>query len=428
MEGADEGTTTVAEAPSGRDLLADRSVTTFLSAATISSLAAFLQAAALAKQVYDITDSELALGLLGLAEFLPAALLVAVTGSVADRFDRRKVAALGLLGEGVCSALLARYALSSPTSAVPIFGLAILFGASRSFVNPAVRSLPPLIGPAGGLPRFIAFYSVTWQFGLIVGPASSGFLYDVDAAVPYVVAVALFGVAAAAMVSLRLVRPQRRTPAEERPSWHHAMEGLRFVRGNPVLLGAIALDLFAVLFGGAYALLPAIAQERLGVGNVAYGWLRAAPGFGAVAVTVLLAWRPVRRHVGRVLLVSVGVFGLATILFGLTTSYAVAFGALVVLAGADAISVFIRATIVPLATPDEMRGRVMAVENVFIGASNELGAFESGVTAHLVGVAPAVVLGGVLTCAVVGLWWTKFTELRDIDRFSDLEMVAAAGG
>lgn len=414
----------MAGAPSGRELLADRSVTTFLSAATVSSLAAFLQAAALAKQVYDITGSALALGLLGLAEFLPAALLVPVTGSVADRFDRRRVAALGLLGEGVCSALLAWYALTDPTSVVPIFGLAIGFGACRGFVNPAVRSLPPLIGPAGGLPRFIAFYSVTWQLGLIVGPASSGFLYEFDVAAPYVAAMAMFAVGAFAMVSLRLERPQRRTPAEERPSFHHAMEGLRFVRANPVLLGAIALDLFAVLFGGAFALLPAIAEERLGVGNVAYGWLRAAPGFGAVLVTLLLAWRPVRRHVGRVLLVAVGVFGLATIAFGLTTSYVVAFGSLIVLAGADAVSVFIRATVVPLATPDEMRGRVMAVENVFIGASNELGAFESGVTAHLLGVAPAVVLGGVLTCVVVGVWWVRFTELRDIDRFSDLEPVA----
>lgn len=406
--------------PSGREVLADRTVRSFLVAATVASLGSMLQAAALAKQLYDITDSELALGLLGLAEFLPAALLVAVTGSVADRFDRRKVAAIGLVGEGICSALLAWYALGDPTSAIPIYGLALAFGASRAFVSPSVRSIPPLIGPAGGLPRLVALYSVTWQFGLIVGPASSGFLYDVDAAVPYLVAVTMFVTASAAVLSLRLSRPQHRTPASERPSFHHAMEGLRFVRGNPVLLGAIALDLFAVLFGGAVALLPAIAEDRLGVGNVAYGWLRAAPGIGAVFVTLLLAVRPVQRRVGRVLLVSVGVFGVATIVFGLTTSYAVAFGALLVLSGVDAISVFIRATIVPLATPDEMRGRVMAVENVFIGASNELGAFESGVTAHLLGVAPAVVLGGVLTCVVVGIWWTRFTELRDIDRFQDL--------
>ena len=195
-----------------------------------------------------------------------------------------------------------------------------------------------------------------------------------------------------------------RTPAEERPTLHHAMEGLRFIRSRPVLLGAIALDMFAVLFGGAVALLPAIAEDRLDVGSVGYGWLRAAPGVGAVIVTAVLAIRPVRRHVGRTLFVAVAVFGVATIVLGITGNFAVAFVALLVLAGADAVSVFIRATIVPLATPDRMRGRVMAVENVFIGASNELGAFESGVAGAVLGVGPAVWVGGVLTLGVVGVW------------------------
>lgn len=407
--------------PTGRSVLTDRSVRSYLVAASVASLGSFLQATALAKQVYDVTGSALALGLLGLAEFLPAALLVPITGSVADRFDRRRVAAIGLAGEAACSAALAAYAWSEPTSSLPLFALAFVFGSFRAFVSPAIRSLPPLVGPAGGLPRVVALGSVTWQAGMIVGPASSGFLYDAGAALPYLSAMALFGIAAAAVSALHLTRSQQKTPAEQRPSLRHAMEGLRLVRHNRVLLGAIALDLFAVLFGGAYALLPAIADERLGVGNIGYGWLRAAPGFGAILVTLVLAVRPVRRAVGRVLLVVVAIFGVATIAFGLTTSYLVAFISLVVLAGADAVSVFIRATIVPLATPDAMRGRVTAVENVFIGASNELGAFESGVAAHLLGVAPAVVLGGVLTCAIVGLWWVRFPELRDIDRFADLE-------
>lgn len=407
--------------PSGRSVLADRSVRFYLVAASVSSLGSFLQATALAKQVYDVTGSALALGLLGLAEFLPAALLVPITGSVADRFDRRKVAAIGLAGEAACSAALAAYAWSEPTSALPLFGLALAFGSFRAFVSPAIRSLPPLVGPAGGLPRVVALGSLTWQAGMIVGPATSGFLYDAAAALPYLCSMALFVVAGGALSSLRLSRAQERTPAEQRPSLHHAMEGLRLIRRDRVLFGAIALDLFAVLFGGAYALLPAIADDRLGVGNIGYGWLRAAPGFGAFLITLLLAVRPVRRSVGRVLLGVVAVFGVATVALGLTTSYVIAFVALVVLAGADAVSVFIRATIVPLATPDAMRGRVSAVENVFIGASNELGAFESGVAAHLLGVAPAVVLGGVLTCGVVGLWWLRFPELRDIDRFSDLD-------
>jgi MFS family permease len=407
-------------APSGRELIADRSVVTFLLTATASTVATTLQAAALGKQLYDITDSELALGLLGLVEFLPALVLLPLTGSAADRFDRRRVAAIAASVEVLTSVLFCLYAAGDPTSAVPIFAIAAVFGTARAFAAPSFRSLPPLIAPDRGLPRLMALYSGTWQFGLIVGPASSGFLYDIDPTVPYLVAAACFGVAAMMVNTLSMRREQERTPADERPSLHHALEGLRFIRGQPVLLGAIALDMFAVLFGGAVALLPAIAEDRLGVGNVGYGWLRAAPGIGAVVVTAMLAMRPVSRRVGRTLLAAVAVFGAATVVLGLTRSYVVAFVALVVLAGADSVSVFIRATLVPLATPDHMRGRVMAVENVFIGASNELGAFESGVAGALLGVGPAVTLGGVLTLGVVGTWWFVFPPLRDIDRFEDV--------
>lgn len=380
------------------------------------------------KQMFDITGRELDLGLIGLVEFLPAMLLVPITGSVADRFDRRRVGAFGLAGEVSTSIALCWYASTDPTRAWPIFVLAALFGVSRAFAAPAVRALPPLIGPPGSLPRIIAFYSGTWQFGTIVGPASSGLLYDVEPWLPYAVAGALFAIATGNIVVLRVVRAQVRTPEDQRPSLGHALEGLRFVRTNPVLLGAVALDLFAVLFGGAVALLPSIAEKRLGVGNVAYGWLRAAPGIGAVLVTALLAVRPVCRRIGRVLLVAVFVFGVATIVFGLTRSYVVAFGALMILAGADSVSVYIRATLVPLATPDRMRGRVNAVENVFIGASNELGAFESGVTAAMFGVAPAVVLGGVLTITVVALSWRLFPDLRRIDTFDEVDPERILGG
>ncbi len=412
----------VAVTPSGRQLLRDRSVSTFLTAATVMTVATTMQAAALGKQIFDITGSTLALGLLGLVEFLPALVLLPLTGSAADRFDRRHVAAIALGVEVVTSALYCLYAATDPTSAVPIFAIAALFGTARAFAAPAYRALPPLIAPEHGLPRLIAFYSGTWQFGLIVGPAASGFLYDIDPMVPYFVAAVCYAVAAVVATTLRLRRTQDRTSPDQRPSLHHALEGLRFIRSQPVLLGAIALDMFAVLFGGAVALLPAIAEDRLGVGNVGYGWLRAAPGIGAVLVTASLAVRPVGRHVGRTLLVAVAVFGIATIVLGITRSYTVAFVALLVLAGADAVSVFIRATIVPLATPDHMRGRVMAVENVFIGASNELGAFESGVAATLLGVGPAVVLGGAVTLGVVGTWTVAFPTLRDIDRFQDIDV------
>jgi len=396
-------------------------VSTFLIAGTAQTVATMMQEAALGEQIFHITDSTLALGLLGLFEFLPALILLPLTGSVADRFDRRRVAAIAMGAEVLTSLLYFAYAATTPTSAIPIFAIALLFGTARAFAAPAFRALPPLIAPELGLPRLIAFYSATWQIGLIVGPAASGFLYAIDPTVPYLTAAVAFAVAALIATTMTLRRPQLRTPKSERPSFAHAMDGLRFIRRRQVLLGAITLDMFAVLFGGAVALLPAIAEDRLGVGSVGYGWLRAAPGIGAVIVTALLAVRPVRRRVGTTLLIAVTVFGVATVALGLTHSYVVAFVALLILAGADAVSVFIRATIVPLATPDEMRGRVMAVENVFIGASNELGAFESGVAGALLGVGPAVWLGGLLTIGVVGVTSVVFPDLRSIDRFEDLE-------
>jgi MFS family permease len=407
-------------APTGRELIADRAVLSFLVASTASSVGTFLQAAALGKQLFDITDSAFALGVLGLVEFLPALVLLPLTGSIADRFDRRRVAGVGFTVEVLTSVVFCLYAASNPTSGIPLFLIVSVFGIARAFVSPAVRALPPLVAPAGGLPRLIALYTATWQFGMIVGPASSGFLYDIDPTVPYIAAAGCFLVSAVSLATATLRRPQQRTPAEQRPTLHHALEGLRFIRRQPVLLGAISLDLFAVLFGGAVALLPAIAEDRLGVGNVGYGWLRAAPGIGAVVLTVCLAIRPVRRHVGIKLFVAVGLFGAATVVFGLTHSYAVVFVSLLVLSGADAVSVFIRATLVPLVTVDRMRGRVAAVELVFIGASNELGAFESGVAAAFIGVGPAVVLGGLLTLGVVAVWPALFPALRRIDRFEDV--------
>jgi hypothetical protein len=205
-----------------------------------------------------------------------------------------------------------------------------------------------------------------------------------------------------------------------RAALRQAREGLSFVRRSPILLGAISLDLFAVLFGGAVALLPAIAEDRLGVGAVGLGWLRAAAGIGAGLTALAMAWHPISRHVGRTLLIVVGMFGLGTIVLGLTQDYLTAFLALAVLGASDSVSVFIRLTLVPLATPESMRGRVLAVENVFIGASNELGAFESGVAAHLVGLVGAVVLGGAATLVVVMLWWARFPSLRNVDRFDEV--------
>jgi predicted MFS family arabinose efflux permease len=239
--------------------------------------------------------------------------------------------------------------------------------------------------------------------------------------VAYAVSSSLVLVGLGCLLAIRFVRPQEPVAADERPTLRSAFEGLAFVRRTPILLAAISLDLFAVLFGGAVALLPAIAEERLGASDQAYGLLRAAPGIGAAAMALLLAVKPIRRRVGPWLFTAVGVFGLGTMVLGATRTYAVAFAALVMLSAADMISVFIRSSLVPLVTPDDKRGRVLAVENVFIGASNELGAFESGVVAHLVGTPATVIGGGVGTLIVVLTWAALFPQLRRVDRFEDLE-------
>lgn len=432
-------------APTGRW---DRSVTALLLSVFCASSAAFAGVTALGIQVFDLTGREIDLGILGLLEFLPAFVLVLVTGSVADRFDRRKVTAAGALAEAAVALVLAWYATTDPTKVAPIFVLVLAFGTARAFVAPTSRSLPADLMAPEDLPWLVARHSATWQLAIIFGPVLGGTLYAVDVALPYL-AMAILLVTAAVSVSLVRLRPGahhgvseaaevpettlRGAPVvdeavdgaaidaleapAERGGMHEALEGLRFIRQTPVLLGAISLDLFAVLFGGAIALLPAIAENRLGVGAIGLGWLRAAGGIGAGAVTIYLARRPLTRRVGRTLLVVVALFGLGTIVLGVTTHYAVAFVAMLLLSGADAVSVFIRATLVPLVTPREKRGRVLAVENVFIGGSNELGAFESGVAGQFLGAAGAVVLGGIATVLIAAGWWLWFPALRDVDRF-----------
>jgi MFS family permease len=396
-----------------------RSIVVLLTSVFATTAAMALLDTVLGKLVFDITGSELALGLLGLAEFAPAALLVFVTGPVADRVDRRRLAASAQGVEALVIVGIACYVSTRPTSTLPIFLLVIAYGTARAFVTPATRSLPADTVSGERLPWLTARQAATWQGALVFGPVLGGFLYVVAPWVPFATAAVLVVVAAALVLFVR-VRPfERPAPVDDadREDLHQAVEGLRFVRSQPVLLGAISLDLFAVLFGGAVALLPAIAEDRLGVGAIGLGWLRAATGIGAGAVALFLTVRPVSRRIGRVLLAVVGLFGIGTIVLGLTTSFVVAFVALLVLSGADAVSVFIRSTLVPLLTPADKRGRVLAVEAVFIGASNELGAFESGVVGQLLGPATAVVLGGVGTLAVAALWWSRFPALRDVDRF-----------
>lgn len=408
-------------AMSAREAVSAPGVRPLLLSNFVLTTGVLLQAATLGKHVYDITDSELSIGLLGLSEFMPAVLLVLVTGTIADRRNRKNVSLTAQGGEMISSLLLMAYALTNPTSASPIFIIAFFFGVARAFLGPALRPIAAMIAPTGGLPRVIALNSAVWTGAAIIGPAISGFLYAVDPAFAYATAAALIG---GGIIALSFVTmPEVVAPTEpiQRPTFRDAVEGLFFIRRTPVLLAAISLDLFAVLFGGAVALLPVIAEEQLGVGDIAYGWLRAAGGIGAAIMAVILAFRPIRRNVGRILLIAVALFGIATIVLGTTNLFWVAFLAVLVANAADMVSVFIRSSLVPLVTPDDKRGRVSAVENVFIGASNELGAFESGAVSSLVGTPATVIGGGVATMGIAAIWWIAFPSLRNINRFEDLE-------
>jgi MFS family permease len=413
-------------------------VLALLGASLTTAMANLAQTTVLGLLVYDLTRSELDLGLLGLAEFAPALLLMLVAGAAADRFDRRRVTACGAIANAVVALALAWY-VHSPRglSVTPIFVLVLAFGSGQAFASPALRSLPAAMVSNDGVPWLVARRSVASQSATVIGPVLGGLLYGAGAWVPLVAAAVLSGTGAALVMAIRVPDRAARQlsagglspvgddhvdhvledgiPASGR-GLQEALEGLRFVRAQPIVLGAISLDLFAVLFGGAVTLLPAIAV-RLHVGAFGLGWLRAAGGLGAGAMTLVISFRPVRRRVGRVLLGAVAVFGVWTIVLGVTRSFALAFVAMFGLSAADAISVFIRSTLVPLATRPEMRGRVLAVENVFIGASNELGGFESGAVGQLLGTTGSVVLGGIGTLVVALLWGVLFVPLRRVDRF-----------
>ncbi len=404
-----------------------RDVRVLIAALFASSFASRSQLVALGLLVFNLTGSELYLGLLGLAEFLPLFILAPFSGVAADRFDRRVVYGIGLAVELVVTGLLFALSRTADPSVIQIFVLVVVFGTARAFVAPASRALPIDLAPVGTVERVVAVRSVSFQSAGILGPFLVGLLFAIDRSWPFLVALGGFAVALAflSLVGPSEVKQLDSASGGPRQIIADAVDGLRFTRRQPVLFGAISLDLFAVLFGGAVALLPAIGEKRLGVDEAAVGFMYSAIAAGALVTATLLSIKPIRRRVGPILFATVTVFGLATIVLGLTSSYVVAVGALVVLSAADAVSVFIRATLVPLASPEEMRGRVLAVENVFIGGSNELGALESGLTAALFGLAPAVVVGGVATVAVAVIWATFFPDLRQVDRFTDVAPVPA---
>ena len=397
----------------------------FWFARSAATFATQIQSTALGWQVYDaaraagqnVEDAAFLLGLIGLAQFLPLLALSLIGGNVADRHDRRRIVLACVAAEAVVALLLALTpGLAYDTQVVAIIAAAIAIGAINAFLPAASSSLVPALVPAAVLPQAIAVNSLSWQTGSIAGPALGGLLYGLGAPVAYGAAAALLGLSAALVA--RIEAPHVRREGQAR-TVAMIMEGLRYVRSNPIVLGAISLDLAVVFLAGATALLPVYARDILHAGPEALGLLRAAPAIGAAAVAALLAVRPITRHVGVWMFGAVFVFGLATIGFGLSTVIWLSVAMLAIAGAADAISVYVRVSLIQLATPDAMRGRVSAVSFIFISASNELGEFESGVAAWLVGPVAAVVLGGVGALAVSGLWMRLFPPLARADRFPE---------
>ena len=394
-------------------LLRQRDFALFCSARFLSGAAVQMVTVAVGWLIYDLTHSALALGFVGLAAFLPAVALALVTGHVADRVDRRLVLAVAYALHGsVAAGLLACTAFGD--AAVPfIYALIVLAGVAQAFARPTSQAMLPGLVTKAEFPRAIALSSSTWQSATILGPSLGGLLYGLGPAIVFGTA-CLALLAASAGAGAIASRPPAGEPRAA--SWTSLVAGIAFIRQRPVVLGAISLDLFAVLLGGATALLPIYAQTILGTGPLGLGLLRSMPGLGAVAMSLVLATWPLTRRAGPKLFAAIAVFGLATIGFGLSRSVPLSMAFLFVAGAADTISVLVRLSLVQSETPDEMRGRVAAVSTVFVGASNELGEFESGLLAAWLGAVPAVVLGGFGTIAVAALWSRLFPTLARRNR------------
>jgi MFS family permease len=388
----------------------------FLSARGLSSMAIRIQAVAVGWQVYEATHLALDLGLVSLALFLPFIVLVLPAGHVADNVDRRYVAA-GCVGlQMLCALAFLWLSWHGFSSVWPVCVVMAFFGASRAFYIPVMQALVPNLVDSTELNRAVTLNATITQIALVVGPALGGVLYLLGPVALYWIVASIF--AATVLMLLTLRRGAPLTREREPASWSTLLSGLHFVRSKPVILGAMSLDLFAVLFGGATALLPIYASDILHVGPEGLGLLRAAPGIGASLCAFWLTANPITRHVGRWMLYAVGFYGAATLVFGLATHFIIALVALFASGAADMVNVYIRNMLIQLETPDAIRGRVNAVSAVFIGASNELGEFESGLLASWVGAVRSVVIGGVLTLSITAYWSKLFPELRKMDRFS----------
>lgn len=393
-------------------LLAHRAFLFFLLSRSLSRFSSQIAAVAIGWQIYDLTGSAFDLGMVGLVQFLPTALLVFVAGHAADRFERKRVVQLCQLVEAATALYLAIITYLGAVGEVQIFAATFVLGIAGAFESPTTAALLPLIAPQGSLQRATAVSSGAAQVATITGPALGGFAYAIAPHLAYALMLLfwIFG-----MILTGFIRPRPQAVIKEGTSSDNIFAGVRFIRSNPAILGTISLDLFAVLFGGVTALLPIYARDILQTGPVGLGVLRAAPAVGALLMTMVLARHAISQHIGLRMFQAVIVFGLATIVFALSHWMWLSVLSLAVLGAADTISVVIRFSLVQLSTPDEMRGRVGAVNFLFINASNQLGQFESGLTAALFGAMPAALLGGVCTVAVALLWMKLFPSLRQVE-------------
>lgn len=368
-------------------------------------------------QIYELTGDAFLLGLIGLVQFLPALALVLVTGSVADRYNRRRIIAVCMLAEAVCALALLAWTRTAPSVIWPVFALLALFGTARAFMGPAMQSLPANLVPLDVLPRAIAINSSAFQLATIIGPAAGGLAYgwSPEAAYAGAAIMLVFG----ALLAFSIPKPLQKTVPEPQ-SLDGLLAGFRYIWNQPVVLGAMSLDLFAVLLGGVTALLPAIAKDVLHVGPWEVGLLRSASGVGALAVSLWLVRNPIRDHAGVVMFAAVIVYGVATVAFGLSNATWLSCAALVLVGASDMLSVFVRATLIQIATPDAVRGRVNAANMTFIGASNELGQFRAGTMAAVIGTIPAVLVGGVGAVVVAAVWMRLFPQLRAVRQLDKL--------
>lgn len=380
-----------------------------------ASFAVQIMSVSVGWEIYDITRDPLYLGYVGLAQFLPPLLLVLVTGLAADRFNRRAIMAGCLSLEALCALGLLLFTLSGPTVVTPVFAILVVLGIGRAFMNPASDALAPNLVPKEAIAHAISLTTMIWQTSNIAGPVAGGLLYGIAGEVAYGVALALVVTAAVLVIAIGRV-PQTQEERAEETTLATLFAGFTFIRRERLVLGAISLDLFAVLLGGAVALLPVYARDILAVGPWGLGLLRAAPGVGAVSMALYLARYGIRDRAGVILFAFVAAFGFFTMVFGLSKSVPLSIAALVLMGACDMVSVYIRETLLQLWTPDEVRGRVNAVNRVFIGASNELGEFRAGVVARLIGAVAAVTIGGAGTMGVAFFWSRWFPELRTARR------------